>query len=60
MSRPFFFCTPGMIDGSVLAGHYFPSVDALSSPKTGRTYQGGTYSKGAYVLLVLQSLLYSD
>ena len=32
----------------------------LISPKTGRAYQGVTYSKGAYVLLMLQSMMYND
>jgi aminopeptidase N len=32
----------------------------LISPKTGQAYQGVTYSKGAYVLAMLRSLMYSD
>jgi len=32
----------------------------LESPRTERAYQGVTYSKGAYVLQMLRSLLYSD
>jgi hypothetical protein len=32
----------------------------LISPRTGNAYQGVTYSKGAYVLLMLRSLLYAD
>jgi len=32
----------------------------LESPRTERAYQGVTYSKGAYVLQMLRSLMYSD
>jgi len=32
----------------------------LISPRTQQAYQGVTYSKGAYVLLMLRSLLYAD
>ncbi|HET7108005.1 MAG TPA: M1 family aminopeptidase [Candidatus Acidoferrum sp.] len=32
----------------------------LISPKNPRAYQGVTYSKGAYVLLMLKSLMYDD
>jgi len=32
----------------------------LISPKTPRAYQGVTYSKGAYVLLMLKSLMFDD
>jgi len=32
----------------------------LISPKTGQAYQGVTYSKGAYVLAMLRSLMYAD
>ena len=32
----------------------------LVSPRTGDAYQGDTYSKGAYVLLMLRSLMYDD
>jgi Peptidase family M1 domain/Carboxypeptidase regulatory-like domain len=32
----------------------------LISPKTGQAYQGVTYSKGGYVLLMLKSLLHED
>jgi len=32
----------------------------LISPKSGNAYQGVTYSKGAYVLQMLRSLLYAD
>jgi hypothetical protein len=32
----------------------------LESPRSEEAYQGVTYSKGAYVLLMLRSLLYSD
>jgi hypothetical protein len=32
----------------------------LSSPRTADAYQGDTYSKGAYVLLMLRSLMYDD
>jgi len=32
----------------------------LISPRTGQAYQGVTYSKGAYVLLMLRSLMYGD
>ena len=32
----------------------------LLSPRTAQAYQGETYSKGAYVLLMLRSLMYAD
>ena len=32
----------------------------LISPRSGQAYQGVTYSKGAYVLLMLRSLMYAD
>jgi len=32
----------------------------LISPKSGQAYQGVTYSKGAYVLSMLRSLMYAD
>ena len=32
----------------------------LISPRTGQAYQGVTYSKGGYVLLMLRSLMYAD
>jgi len=32
----------------------------LISPRTGSAYQGVTYSKGAYVLAMLRSLMYAD
>lgn len=32
----------------------------LISPRSAQAYQGDTYSKGAYVLLMLRSLMYSD
>jgi aminopeptidase N len=32
----------------------------LESPRSERAYQGVTYSKGAYVLLMLRSLMYAD
>jgi hypothetical protein len=32
----------------------------LESPRSARAYQGVTYSKGAYVLLMLRSLMYDD
>jgi Peptidase family M1 domain/Carboxypeptidase regulatory-like domain len=32
----------------------------LISPKTGQAYQGVTYSKGAYVLLMLRSLMWDE
>ena len=32
----------------------------LISPRTRQAYQGDTYSKGAYVLLMLRSLMYAD
>jgi hypothetical protein len=32
----------------------------LISPRTGQAYQGVTYSKGAYVLAMLRSLMYGD
>jgi hypothetical protein len=32
----------------------------LASPRTQQAYQGVTYSKGAYVLLMLRSLMYAD
>jgi aminopeptidase N len=34
--------------------------ERLVSPRTGDAYQGVTYSKGAYVLLMLRSLMYDD
>ena len=34
--------------------------ERLESPKTANAYQGVTYSKGAYVLLMLRSLMYAD
>ena len=34
--------------------------ERLESPRTANAYQGVTYSKGAYVLLMLRSLLYAD
>src|SRR5258708_13203599 len=32
----------------------------LVSPKTRQAYQGVTYSKGAYLLLMLKSMMYDD
>jgi hypothetical protein len=32
----------------------------LNSPRSAQAYQGDTYSKGAYVLLMLRSLMYAD
>lgn len=32
----------------------------LNSPRTPQAYQGVTYSKGAYVLLMLRSIMYAD
>lgn len=32
----------------------------LQSPRSAQAYQGDTYSKGAYVLLMLRSLMYAD
>ncbi len=32
----------------------------LNSPRSAQAYQGDTYSKGAYVLLMLRSLMYGD
>jgi peptidase M1-like protein/carboxypeptidase family protein len=34
--------------------------ERLESPRTANAYQGVTYAKGAYVLLMLRSLLYAD